>query len=131
MESAALPRVTVSANCLRLRPTIISCAASLLRYCSPLIFHKKPPGRFSRARRARVQDRDLALPLGIQEMIVGSNFFRFYQVGVVPERFSYISRKTVDVFPRVIGPDMPAPPILCVSNFGQQHPQWYRRQQIL
>ncbi len=41
METADLPRATASPSWRRLRPTIISCAASLARNCSPLIFSRK------------------------------------------------------------------------------------------
>ena len=64
-------------------------------------------------------------------MIVGGNLFGLDQVRVVPSGLGHVSRKTVDIFLRIISPDMTAPPILRLSDIGKDHQRHARFQKIL
>ena len=128
MEIADLPRATFSPSWRRLRPTIISCAASLARYCFAFDAPEKRPSRFAGARRARIEDHDLALPLGIEQTIPRTDFFGLDQRRIVPDRFGHVGGKAVDKFLGVIGPEMAAPPVLGIAHFRQHHRRHHRFQ---
>jgi hypothetical protein len=82
---------------------------------------------------ARFEHADLALPLGLQQIVVGSDLVGFDQVRIVKRRDGEIGRERIDEAVRlnVVFPHMTTPPLLGVANFRQNDIIHKRRQHVV